>query len=144
MAELETPRALGYRMPAEWERHEATWIAWPHNSDDWPGRFEPIAWVYGEIVRKLAAVERVRILVRNQDAGEDARRVLTMCGADWDAIEFFEYPTDRVWARDFGPLFVRNRDGQVGAVKWRFNGWAKYENHLLDEATGNRIAETTP
>ena len=52
-------------MPAEWEPHEATWIAWPHNRDDWPGRFTPIPWVYGEIVRKLAAVERVRILVQS-------------------------------------------------------------------------------
>lgn len=129
-------------MPAEWETHAATWLAWPHNEDDWPGRFEPIQWVYGEIVRKLAAVERVHILVRDYDAGERARRVLTMCGADWDAIEFFEAKTDRVWARDFAPLFVRNNQGAVGAVKWRFNGWAKYDNHVLDETAGYRIAAT--
>src|SRR5947209_2420080 len=97
-----TPRALGYRMPAEWETHEATWLAWPHNRDDWPGRFDPIPWVYGEIIRKLSAVERVRILIKDENTGDSARRILTMCGADWDAIEFFEYPTDRVWTRDFG------------------------------------------
>src|SRR5215469_9301550 len=68
-----TPRALGFRMPAEWERHEATWIAWPHNEEDWPGRFEPIPWVYAEIVRKLSAVERVRVLVQNEDLREAAR-----------------------------------------------------------------------
>jgi agmatine deiminase len=138
-AELETPRALGYRMPAEWEPHEATWIAWPHNEDDWPGRFEPIPWVYGEIVRKLSQVERVRILLQNDDAEESARRVLEKTGAQWEAIEFYPMPTDRVWARDFAPLFVKNLAGEIAAVKWRFNGWAKYDNHLRDEAAGNEI-----
>jgi len=134
-----TPRAAAYRMPAEWEPHEATWLAWPHNEEDWPGRFEPIPWVYGEIVRKLARVERVRILI-NSDAAEDsARNVLDKVGADWNAIEFFRQPTDRVWARDFAPLFVKNPAGHVAATKWRFNGWAKYDNHLLDEAAGLAI-----
>jgi len=129
-------------MPAEWERHEATWIAWPHNKDDWPGRFEPIPWVYGEIVRKLAAVERVRILVRNEEAAEAARKLLRKVGAEMGAIEFVPIATDRVWARDFAPLFVKNAYGEVRATKWRFNGWAKYANHKLDEAAGRAIAET--
>ena len=68
-----TPGALGYRMPAEWEQHTATWIAWPHNASDWPGRFHPIPWVYAEIVRQLAAVEQVHILVQNADAEKRAR-----------------------------------------------------------------------
>jgi agmatine deiminase len=129
----------GYRMPAEWEPHEATWIAWPHNEEDWPGRFAPIPWVYGEIVRKLSQVERVRILVADGDLEESARQVLQMCGANLAAVDFYRRPTDRVWARDFGPLFVKNAAGQVAAAKWRFNGWAKYENHLLDEAAGHAI-----
>src|ERR1700712_4670898 len=95
------------RMPAEWERHEATWLAWPHNEDDWPGRFEPIRWVYGEIVRKLADIEGVNILVGNEDAEEQARTVLRKIGANLAAVRFFQQPTDRVWARDFAPLFVR-------------------------------------
>jgi agmatine deiminase len=135
MAGLMAP-LMEYRMPAEWAPHEATWIAWPHNEEDWPGRFAPIPWVYGEIVRKLAAVERVRILVQDGDAEESARDVLTRAGADWEAVEFFRQPTDRVWARDFGPSFVNG-----AAVKWRFNGWAKYENHLRDEAAGRAIPE---
>ena len=106
--EQETPRALGFRMPAEWEPHEATWIAWPHNEDDWPGRFEPIPWVYGEIVRKLSQVERVRILLQNDDVEQNARNVLDKCGVQWEAVEFYPMPTDRVWARDFAPLFVKN------------------------------------
>ena len=72
---MQSPRALGFRMPAEWEPHEATWIAWPHNREDWPGRFAPIPWVYGEIVCKLAKVERVRILVENGGEEQGARRI---------------------------------------------------------------------
>ncbi|MDQ1473331.1 MAG: agmatine deiminase [Bryobacterales bacterium] len=133
------PRALGYRMPAEWERHEATWIAWPHNEEDWPGRFEPIPWIYGEIVRKLSTVERVRILVGNPELQESARVVLEKVGAEMAALEFHQVPTDRVWARDFAPLFLKNAAGQIAAAKWRFNGWAKYENHLLDDSAGRAI-----
>lgn len=136
-----SPRERGFRMPAEWEPHEATWLAWPHNEDDWPGRFEPIPWVYGEIVRKLSQVERVRILLHNDDVEQNARNVLDKCGVQWEAIEFYPMQTDRVWARDFAPLFVKNSAGKVAAVKWRFNGWAKYENHLLDEAAGIAIPE---
>ena len=128
-------------MPAEWEPHEATWLAWPHNEDDWPGRFEPIAWVYGEIVRKLSQVERVRILLQNDDAEFSARKVLDKCGINWEVIEFFPVQTDRVWTRDFAPLFIKNGTGEVAATKWRFNGWAKYENHLRDEAAGRAIPE---
>jgi agmatine deiminase len=134
----QTPRAQAFRMPAEWERHEATWIAWPHNQEDWPGRFEPIPWVYGEIVRKLSQVERVRILMQSDEVEYNARNVLEKCGVQWEAIEFYPMETDRVWARDFAPLFVRN-DREVAAVKWRFNGWAKYENHVRDEAAGLAI-----
>jgi len=134
-----TPRALGFRMPAEWEPHEATWLAWPHNEEDWPGRFAPIPWVYGEIVRKLSAVERVRILVRDEDLRESARQVLEKVGVNMAAVEFHLRPTDRVWTRDFAPLFLKNVQGEVAAVKFNFNGWAKYENHLLDDAAGRAI-----
>src|SRR5260370_36183579 len=112
-------------MPAEWEPHEATWIAWPHNREDWPGRFAPIPWVYGEIVRKLARVERVRIVVQNRLEKQRALRVLKKSAANLSAVEFFEAPTDRVWIRDYGPLFVKSRSGDVAITNWLFNGWAK-------------------
>jgi agmatine deiminase len=115
-------------MPAEWEPHEATWIAWPHNRSDWPGRFSPVPWVYGEIVRKLSAVERVRILVNDEALQKQARRVLVSVGANLDAVEFFVCPTDRVWARDFGPIFVRKKSGGVAITHWVFNAWAKYDD----------------
>jgi len=126
-------------MPAEWEPHEATWLAWPHNEDDWPDRFAPIPWVYGEIVRKLSAVERVQILVRDEELLASARRVLRKVGANIPAVDFHVRPTDRVWTRDFAPLFVKNADGEVAAVKFNFNGWAKYENYLRDDDAGRAI-----
>ena len=140
----ETPRALGFRMPAEWEPHEATWIAWPHNRDDWPGRFAPIPWVYAEIVRKLTRVERVRILIKDGPAEANARRVLRKAGANLDAVEFFHAPTDRSWTRDYCPLFVKNRAGhhagEVALTNWRFNAWAKYDDWSNDAAIPATLA----
>ncbi len=127
-------------MPAEWEPHEATWLAWPHNRSDWPGRFAPIPWVYAEIVRKLSAVERVRILVRDEAAGVEARRVLRKAGAAMDAVELLCCATNRVWTRDTGPLFVRNRRGETALTCWRFNAWAKYPDFELDAQVPDFIA----
>ena len=136
----ETPRALGFRMPAEWEPHEATWIAWPHNRDDWPGRFAPIPWVYAEIVRKLAHVERVRILIKDRAAEDAARRMLRKAGANLAAVEFFHAPTDRSWTRDYCPLFVKNRAGELALTNWRFNAWAKYDDWRNDAAIPATLA----
>ncbi|MGO9893968.1 MAG: agmatine/peptidylarginine deiminase [Bryobacteraceae bacterium] len=135
-----TPRRAGFRMPAEWEPHQATWIAWPHNRDDWPGRFAPIPWVYGEIVRKLSRVERVRILVDNAALERQARAILAKVGADLDAVEFWVCPTNRVWTRDYCPLFVRHPAGAIAATGWRFNAWAKYDDWHLDAAVPRSIA----
>ena len=136
----ETPRSLGYRMPAEWEPHAATWLAWPHNREDWPGKFAPIAWVYCEIVKKLARVERLRILVENEDLEQDARHKLSKAGADLNAIEFFRCATDRVWTRDYCPLFVKNARREVAITNWRFTGWAKYDNWKKDNGVPSAIA----
>jgi len=127
-----TPRARSFRMPAEWEPHEATWIAWPHNRDDWPGRFAPIPWVYGEIVRKLSRVEKVRILVEDRALTEQALRVLRKVDARLDAVEFFPCRTNRGWMRDCGPIFVKNPRGEIGMTAWRFNAWAKYDDWQFD------------
>jgi agmatine deiminase len=141
-----TPRSLGFRMPAEWEPHEATWLAWPHNREDWPGKFAPVAWVYCEVVRKLARVERVRILVQDEVLEEDARRKLKKAGADLHAVEFFRCPTDRVWTRDYCPLFVKNFTNklkhvpQLAITNWRFNGWAKYDNWKADDSVPAALA----
>ena len=131
----------GYRMPAEWAPHLATWIAWPHNREDWPGRFAPIPWVYGEIVKKLSGVERVRILIQNAALEKQARRILEKVGANLDAVEFFARETDRVWTRDYCPLFVKGADGAKAATGWRFNAWAKYGNFKKDASTPKYLAK---
>jgi agmatine deiminase len=105
-------------MPAEWEPHEATWLAWPHNREDWPGKFAPIAWVYCEVVRKLARAERVRILVQDEDLEHDARRKLKKAGADLDAVEFLRCPTNRrlvIIARCLSRVQARS------ITNWRFS-----------------------
>jgi agmatine deiminase len=129
-----TPAALGYHLPAEWEPHEATWIGWPHNLTDWPGKFAPIPWVYGEIVRKIAPSETVRILVNSKAHEEGARRTLTRVGVDLGRVEFFRFPTDRGWTRDFGPMFVKRNVPRpdVAIVRFGFTGWAKYPNWRKD------------
>jgi agmatine deiminase len=137
-----TPRALGYRMPAEWAPHTDTWIAWPHNASDWPGRFQPIPWVYAEIVRQLAAVEQVHILVQSAEAERRARGVLVRAGANLAGVRFHPWPTDRVWTRDSGPIFTRNpKQGTLAVTNWKFNAWAKYPDWEHDNALPQRVAE---
>ena len=119
-------------MPAEWEPHEATWLAWPHEESDWPGKFAPIPWVYAEIVGKLAKVERVRILVQDADHAAGVREMLAKAHANLAAVDFYFYKTNRSWTRDFCPIFVTGPD--VAVTDWIFNGWAKYDNWLDDNA----------
>jgi agmatine deiminase len=133
----------GFRMPAEWEPHEATWIGWPHNRTDWPGKFTAIPWVYGEIVRKLAQGEIARILVESEAHESQARRVLSSVEADPGQVEFFRFPTDRGWTRDFGPIFVRHegRSREVAIAGFGFNGWAKYPDWKKDVRVPERAAK---
>ncbi|MBI4470715.1 MAG: agmatine deiminase family protein [Acidobacteria bacterium] len=111
-------------MPAEWEHHEATWIGWPHNRTDWPGKIVPIHWVYAEIARKLAPGELVRILVDSTAHEARTRRFLERAGVDLTRVQFFRFPTNRGWTRDFGPIFVRRPEvrGQRSEVSRRTPG----------------------
>ena len=135
-----TPAALGYRWPAEWEPHAATWLAWPHERSDWPGKFAPIPWVYAEVVRHLVPGERVRILVEDASTERQARAVLRRVGVVLDRVDFFRVRTDRSWTRDFCPLFLRDQEGDVALVNWKFNGWAKYPNWKHDDAVPDQLA----
>lgn len=152
-----------YRMPAEWEPHAATWLAWPHFRGDWPGKFEPIAWVYAEIIRNLIPHERVELIVNDADSERRAKKVLQRANAVSEKITFHRWPTDRVWTRDSGCTFVLSASDSrnlrssgptraarptaegtrraLGAIKWRFNGWAKYSNWKKDEKIGTRMAK---
>ncbi len=135
-----TPAALGFRMPAEWEPHAATWLAWPHERSDWPGKFAAIPWVWAEVVRHLVPHERVRILVDDATAERSARAMLRRVGIDLGGVDFFRVPSDRSWTRDFCPLFVRGADGDVALTNWKFNAWAKYPNWKRDDAVPDRLA----
>ena len=155
-------------MPAEWEPHAATWLAWPHNHDDWPGKFEPIPWVYAEIIRNLARHERVELIVNNARAQTQARRLLQRANALAPNVHFHRWPTNRIWMRDSGCIFLtRQKKIHVGkdyvgtgaspvragrseaagrfpsgdfALKFRFNAWAKYPNWRHDEKIGTHMA----
>ena len=146
-------------MPAEWEPHASTWLAWPHYRGDWPGKFEPIPWVYAEIIRHLGRHERVDLIVNNAASEKHARKVLSKANALSKNVRFHRWPTNRVWTRDSGCTFVvsdthcsatratrpRSRGTCVrrdlSAVKWRFNAWAKYSNYQHDEKIGSRMAK---
>jgi agmatine deiminase len=155
------PKSL--RMPAEWEPHEATWLAWPHFKDDWPGKFAPIPWIYAEIIRHLAHHERVELIVNDQASERRARKVLDRANALSNNVHFHHWPTNRVWTRDSGCTFVisKNRVGAdvpvrpaehssaaphatntLSAIKWRFNAWAKYSNWQHDEKIGALMAKS--
>jgi agmatine deiminase len=154
-------------MPAEWEPHAATWLAWPHNHDDWPGKFEPIPWVYAEIIRNLARHERVDLIVNNARAQTQARKVLKLANALTPNVHFHRWPTNRVWLRDSGCIFLKKAGvgvARVGtgaspvraerseaaghralgpqALKFRFNAWAKYPNWRHDDQNGTLMAKS--
>jgi agmatine deiminase len=131
IANISTPAETGYRMPAEWEEHEATWLGWPHNASDWPGKFEVIPWIYGEMARKISAGEKIFLIVRNPSDEKFARRVFQHVGVDLRKIKFVTHPTNRGWTRDTGPIFVK-REKESAIVHFHFNGWAKYDNWRKD------------
>jgi agmatine deiminase len=135
----QTPAELGFRQPAEWEPHRATWLAWPHHAEDWPGKLAAIGWVYTEIIRRLAPREQVCLLVATAAAEAAARQALAKASADLTKVEFLRIPTDRAWMRDTAPSFVKSRD-EVAVVDWEFNGWAKYPNFEKDNQVPLRIA----
>jgi agmatine deiminase len=132
-----------YSMPAEWEPHDATWIAWPHHEPDWPGKLAPIPWVYAEIVRVLTTGERVEILCHDETVREDATRALELHAVDPQRYRLHVVPNDRVWLRDSAPTFVRDQSNHLVLANWRFNAWAKYDNYSRDEKVGAAIETIT-
>jgi agmatine deiminase len=139
-----TPYAEGYAMPAEWEPHAATWLAWPHEASDWPGKFAAIPWVFAEMVRVISDSERVRLIVGNAAQEREAKHALKSSGVELARLDFVRAPTDRSWTRDFVPTFVTRRTKKgapapLAAIGWRFDGWKRYPNHKKDALAG-RVA----
>jgi agmatine deiminase len=140
------PAVSGVRMPAEWAPHAATWLAWPHYHGDWPGKFEPIPWVYTEIIRNLARHERVELIVNDAAAERQIRKLLDRANAALENVRFHRWPTNRGWLRDSGCIFVvpaepgfarpdsrgRLSPHELRAANFRFNAWAKYSNYRHD------------
>jgi agmatine deiminase len=143
------PASQGYRMPAEWEEHESTWLAWPHFRGDWPGKFEPIRWVYAEIIRNLARHERVDLIVNSAAAEKQVRAVLEKANALADNVRFHVWRSDRVWTRDSGCIFLtpdltpeqKNSSARLLGLHFQFNAWAKYSDFAADEKVGELMAK---
>ena len=131
-----------YRMPAEWAPHQGTFLGWPHELTDWPGKFAPIPWAFAEIVRHLARSEKVFLLVENRAAESRVKSILNKSGANLDNLQFLRVPTDRGWMRDSGPICVKNNSGEVAFNHFVFNGWAKYPNHKKDAQAVTRINQS--
>jgi agmatine deiminase len=127
-------------MPAEWESHAATWLAWPHNTSDWPGKFQTIPWVYADIIRHLSKDETVHILVNDAAMQTRAQRIIERAGANMPAVQFHQVPTDRVWTRDSGPIFLKDPAGKTAITNWHFNAWAKYDNWKNDDLVPDAAA----
>ena len=142
---IDTIAAQNYYMPAEWETHAATWLGWPHNRTDWPGKITPIHWVYGEMVRKIIPGEKVHILVQTPALQKKAEGILRRIGVDLSQVVFFQIPTNRGWTRDMGPIFVRHDQPvpEVAIAGFHFNAWAKYPDWELDSRVAQTVAKLT-
>jgi agmatine deiminase len=131
-------------MRAEWEPHAATWLAWPHHKTDFPSKLGAMRLAFAEAIRLLCTSERVRLLVESKAERRQAERTLKRAGASLEQVDFVQARTNRSWTRDYLPLFVRagsTKKPSVVAVKWRFNGWARYRDHALDEKAGVLVAK---
>jgi len=132
-----TPRALGYRMPAEWEPQEAIWLSWPHNQTTWPGRLlSEVERSYSEIIRALHGQQKIKLLVRDADAEARIRKILAGFDVQLSQVVFFQIASEDAWIRDYGPTFVVKTGGELAMVKWTFNGWGNKYDDLLND---NRI-----
>ena len=130
---------MSIRWPAEWEPHQGIWVAWPHNVEDWPDRFGPIPWVYADFLKKLSKFEHLHIIAQKY-LRPDMLEIFKRAGIEPESFTLHDHVTDRVWTRDFCPIWVQGTKG-LTAVKWHFNAWAKYENWHADDAAGRKVAE---
>lgn len=135
-AHATTPRAAGYRWPAEWERHAATWIAWPHNRDTWPGHFADIPAAFARVIETLAQYEPVNVLAASGPVADQADALV----GSRRGVTLFSISTNDAWVRDYGPMFLTHPDGSVAAVDWQFNSWGgKYPPWDADNAATREI-----
>jgi agmatine deiminase len=139
----QTPRSLGYRMPAEWERHEATWLSWPHNPETWPGKLDRVPGIFADMVAALHEHEEVHILAGSDELERSARAALRARGCESPNVRFWRIPTNDAWMRDHGPTFVVHAERGPAVIDWKYNAWGgKYPPYDLDDAVPSRLNET--
>lgn len=138
-----TPKKAGYAFPAEWAKHEATWLSWPHKEASWPGKIETIYEPYCQFIKIVAEGEKVRININDDETKAFAIQELDKVGADLANVEFYLNPTNDAWCRDHGPAFLLNADGtQKSVVDWGYNAWGgKYPPFDLDDVIPTKIAQ---
>lgn len=136
------PRDHGYRVPAEWEPHEATWLVWPHSPDDWPGKIETVRWAYTDWIRHLARGERVRLLTPDADTEAEARMMLLDTGTNLERVDWIRCATNSSWIRDFGPVFLRREnEPRIALSHFAFTAWARYPHFEKDAAVPLHLAQ---
>lgn len=140
--ESATPRQLGYRMPAEWAPHTATWLAWPHNRDTWPAQLAEVRRVWAQMIGAIAQSEQVNLLVNDRDADAEVKAFLQAEGAWSERVVLYQIPTVDVWIRDYGPTFLTGQGGGLAFNDWIYNGWGlKYESYEADDRVAKEIAK---
>ena len=137
------PQQNGFHFPAEWAKHTATWLSWPHKEESWPGKIDLIYPKYCEFIKAVSQGELVRINVREEQMAMFAKQHLEAAGADLKRIEFFYFPTNDAWCRDHGPAFLINRETkQKVIVDWGYNAWGnKYPPYDLDDVIPTKIGQ---
>jgi agmatine deiminase len=141
---VKTPKDLGYRFPAEWEKHSATWLSWPHKEESWPGKIKSIYSIYSRFIKTVAELEIVNININDEKTKTEAEQYLNREGADMSRIKFHFHPTNDAWCRDHGPAFLINPKAKNKKIiiDWGYNAWGgKYPPFDLDDVIPTRVAE---
>jgi len=126
-------------MPAEWERQQSTLMGWPNNKNDWPGKFDNIPRIFAKIISNITKSQQVNLLINNHKSKSIIKKLLRKNNARIRNVKFIICETDRVWMRDTGPIFIKDKKNQNILLNWEFNGWAKYKNYRADNRVNLRI-----
>lgn len=128
------------RFPAEWEPQKGILLCFPHNGNDWPGKYDAIRWAFVEFIKKVAHFETVLLIVADEKLQEKVKELLVRATVDLSKIDFIIRKTNRSWMRDSGPILVK-KNGKLEAINFNFNGWAKYNNWQLDKHVPSKVSE---
>lgn len=128
------------RFPAEWEKQQGVLLCFPHNGNDWPGKYEAVKWAFVEFIKKVATFEEVFLMVADENQKEKVSIMLETAHVDLSKVSYIIQKTNRSWMRDSGPIIVKNGEHRE-ALNFNFNGWAKYKNIQLDKHVPAKVGE---